>query len=137
MACLESSPECALHTTILLRRIRYRQLSSDPEVVAVIHGRTVRVFYSVVTPEGSSNFHVVSNEALHDDEDGVRTFVAGALSALEAGGGVRGHNYVLRSPERCRERVRGVDVDKLHRSLGARRRMMGSWRPVSLCHRTH
>ena len=51
------------------------------------------------------------------------------------GGAVHEHNDVPRSTERCRERARGIDVDKLHRPLGARRRIMGSWRPVPLCYR--
>ena len=77
----------------------------------------------------------MSDEALYDGESGGRSLIAGAVWALEAGGAVHKHYDVSRSPERCRERARGVDVDKLHRPLGARRRMMGSWCPVPLlCH---
>ena len=135
MACIESSPKFILHGTILLRRVRCRQLASDPEVVAVFHDRIVCLFYSVVTPDGSWNYHV-SDEALHDGENGGRILVADAIWALEAGGAIHEHDDVPRPPERCRERARGVDVNKLHRPLGARRRMMGSRRPVPLCHRT-
>ena len=95
----------------MLRRVRCRQLASDPEVVAVFHERMVRAFCSVITPEGSWNSHV-SDEALHDGEDGGRTLVAGAIWPLETGGAVHEHNDVPRSPERCRERARGVDVDR-------------------------
>ena len=85
----------------------------------------VRVLCSIVTSEGSWNSHV-SDEMLHDGENGGRTLIAGVVWALEAGGDVHEHDYVPRSPERCRERARGVDVNKIHRPLGAHRRMMGS-----------
>ena len=95
----------------------------------------VRVFCGIITPEGLWNSHVC-NETLYDGEDGGRTLVAGAVWTLEAGCTVRKHDDVPRSPERCRERVRGVDVDQFHRFLGARRRVMGSWCPVPFGHRT-
>ena len=133
--CLEGSPKCALHGTILLRRVRCRQLSSDPEVVAVLHERMVCVLCSVITSKCSGNSHV-SDGTLHDGENGGRTLIAGAVWVLEVGGAVHKHYDVSRSPERCRERARGVNVDKLHRLLGARRRMIGSWCQVPLCHWT-
>ena len=81
MACLESFLECTLHGTVLLRRVRCRQLASDPEVVAVFHERMVK------------NPHI-SDEALHIGEDGGRTFVAGAVWVLEVGGAVHEPNDV-------------------------------------------
>ena len=93
----------------------------------------VRALCSVVTSEGSWNSYV-SDEALHDGENGGHTLIAGVVWTLEAGGAVYEYDDVPRSPKRCRERARGVDMDKLHRPLGARRRMMDSWCPVPLCH---
>ena len=55
MPCLEGSPKCALPGTILLRRVRCRPLSSDPEVVAKLHERMVCVLSSVVTSKCSGN----------------------------------------------------------------------------------
>ena len=107
MICFVGSPEGALPRTILLRRIRRRQLASDPEVVAVFHESTVRVFCSVVTPHSLWNSHAC-NETLHDGKDGGRTLVAGAVRALEVRGDVHEHNDVPRSPERCPERARFV-----------------------------
>ena len=69
---------------------------------------------------------------LHDGEDGGRTLVTGVVWTLEAEGAIHEHNDATRSPERCRERARGVDVHQLHRPLGVRRRVMGSWRPVPI-----
>ena len=84
------------------------------------------VFFFVVTPQNSWHSHVC-NESLYDGEDGGRTLVAGVVGTLESRGAVYEHNDVLpQSPERCRERTRGVNVYQLHRPLGARRRVMGS-----------
>ena len=77
----------------MLRRERYRQLSSDREVVAVLHERMARVHFSVVTSEGSGSSHV-SDEALHDGEDGGRTLIAGAVWTLEAEDAVHEHDDV-------------------------------------------
>ena len=72
-------------------------------------------------------FPCLCNESLYDGEDGGRTLVAGYLGTLESRGAVHKHNNVLpHSPERCRERTRGVNVYQLHRPLGARRRVMDS-----------
>ena len=83
----------------------------------MFHDLMVCVLCSVITPKGSWNSHV-SDEMLYDGDDGGRTLVTGTVWALEAGGAVHEHNDVPRSPERCRERARGVDVDQLHRPLG-------------------
>ena len=84
----------------------------------------VCVLCSVITSKFSGNSHV-SDKSLHDGENGGRTLIAGAVWALEAGGAVHKHYDVSRSPERCRERARGVNVDKLHRPVGARRLIVG------------
>ena len=118
-----------------MRRVRCRQLSSDPEVVAELHERMVCVLSSVIPSKCSGNSHV-SDETLHNGENGGRSLIAGAVQALEAGGAIHKHYDVSRSPERYRERTSGVNADKLHRPLGARRRMMGSWCPSPLCHGT-
>ena len=55
---------------------------------------------SVITSKCSGNSHV-SDESLHDGENGGRTLIAGAVWALEAGGAVHKHYDVSRSPERA------------------------------------
>ena len=63
VSCFVGSSEYALHGTILLGRIRRRQLAPDHS-------------------EGSWNSHVC-NETLQEGEDGGRTLVAGAVWTLE------------------------------------------------------
>ena len=64
----------------------------------------VCVFCSVVSPESSCDSYL-SNETLHDGEDGGRTLVVGAVWTLEARGAVHEHNDVPRSLEKCQERA--------------------------------
>ena len=74
------------------------------------------------------------HNTLFDGNDGGRTVNAGAGRVLEAKGAIHKYNDVPRSPERCWNRACGVDMYQLNWPLGARRRVMGSWRPVRLGH---
>ena len=88
VARFDGSRQSALHRSVVLRRVRRRQLAADLETVAVLHERQVGALGAVIRPECPWNSHV-GNEPLHHSEDGRCALVPCPVSRIGAESGKR------------------------------------------------
>ena len=109
---LDGSGQSALHRTVLLRRVRRRQLAAGLETVSVLHERRVGVLGAVIRPECPWNSYV-GNKPLHHSEDDRCALVPCPQWALKAGSAIHKHDDLPQASQRFRARSRSVNGDQV------------------------